>query len=904
MKRKGRRRRRYGLVRYKPIGYGSVSRKRKKRRIRRMIREFLAVFACTVLAVGILFLLGTAGYYLFLRAGRPVFGEGKIRISLENGGYTVTWPPLQESEKCRLYLYDDEEDAYALYGEYETEAFLSVQPEADQAPALRLQVVRNTEILGMPHVVEGEKKDISLALESPTRPALTKSVDEELKKCSVFWTVGFGCEYEVYLRGENDVWELYAEDAPGMVQLDFAYGMKLPDREHPICLAVREGRRGNGFVLYGELSDPIYIERSELMGQEEGLSYGRIDVCQYILRWKEGKGRYYALQQWSDRAGDWVTMATYDWTDELSYETGRLPSGTQVRFRVVTYDDEAQRDSGQFVDEPMETSFRTEYSVYYCTVWPITPLDLLESAQGGSTLAKVPAGEALCVLGEENGCFRVRYKDHYGYVDSRYCLIDLPEYLGNLCAYNITNSYDSIFRVHGYEIPGITGGVVEGYEGVQLEDGTFLVPYLYPCAKKLISAAEAVREDGYYLCIYDAFRPNEATRFLYDTTELLLDFPVPKLPAEEEIQEGEETDMEGENGEQPDGEGSAAPDDGENRPEEDTQPEEGESVDLYGGLQPEVIARLGEMEPEQLAAAGLSETGAALLDGISGQTVMMLRNLSPEEIQVFQILSVDLLEVTGFFKPGEEETPEEGQEPQTAGAEAADPGTGDLETADLETMEQRTPEQIAAAYGMTPDQLVAIAVNYGLTPELLGKLSVMTLQELSSLKSLAPEELAAFLAYLQGNTQTFYQAMTDGKYRLGSFLAAQTSAHNRGIALDLTLERLDTGEGLTMQTDMHDLSWHSALPYNNENADLLAKYMKGIGFNDLTSEWWHFQDDETRNAIGLNTYLADGLEITGWKKDDRGWRYRQEDGSYFAGGALTIDGREYTFDEEGYCTEE
>ena len=907
MKRRGRRRRNYGLVRYQPISYGGVGgTRRKKRRRRRVIRELLSVFACALLVILVLSLIGGAGLFLYWRVNRPVFGEGEIRICMEDGGYEVTWPALRENDRCRLYTYETEQKTWTLCGEYDTEAYLPLPPDGGGALRLRLQAVRETEILGISHVFKGEKKEVSVDDAKPGRPVLTKSAGADPQRVSLFWTAVPGCEYQVFQKGEDGSWELYAQDVYGMVELDFVHGIAMPDRDHPVCLAVREGRREGGCLLYGELSDPVYIQRSELMEEGQGLSCGRIDVCQYILRWEEGKGRYYALQQWSDTEQDWVTMATYDWTQELSYETGRLPSGTQVSFRVVTYDTENQREEGQFVDEPLETTFRTEYSTYYCTVWPIMPLNLLESADGENALAQVPAGEALCVLGEQNGRFRVRYRDTYGYVDARYCLINLSEYLGNLCAYDIANGYDSIFRVHGYEIPGITGTVVKGYEGVQLEDGTFLVPYLYPCAKKLIAAAEAVREDGYYLRIFDAFRPNEATRFLYDTTELLLDLPVPKLPAD-----GEEETKTQEPGEETDGT-AAVPDDqqeqqGQQEPDAQQEPdgqEEGDGEkDLYGGLEPEVIALLSEKTPEELTAMGLPAETVQRLDIISGQTVTMLRNLSEEEFQVFQVLSADLLAVTGFFLPRETDGQEEEentdaqipQETELPSQETEDPSI----TADFPT-----PEQIALAYGMTPEQMTAVAVGYGLTPDLLQKLSVMTRQELIALKELTPDQMAAFRSYLQGNTQTFYTAMTDGRYRLGSFLAAETSAHNRGIALDLTLERIDTGESLTMQTDMHDLSWHSALPYNNENADLLAKYMKGIGFHDLTSEWWHFQDDETRNELGLNTYLASGLEITGWKKDDRGWKYRQEDGSYFTGGKLTVDGREYTFDEEGYCVEE
>ena len=124
---------------------------------------------------------------------------------------------------------------------------------------------------------------------------------------------------------------------------------------------------------------------------------------------------------------------------------------------------------------------------------------------------------------------------------------------------------------------------------------------------------------------------------------------------------------------------------------------------------------------------------------------------------------------------------------------------------------------------------------------------------------------------------TLSRLMTDnGRFHLGSFLARTISSHNRGIALDLTLEKPEGGGELEMQSGMHDLSWYSETYRNNLNAKLLEGYMTAVGMNGLSSEWWHFQDDG-------------------------GWRYRNADGSFARDTALTIGGRAYTFDKEGYA---
>ena len=73
-----------------------------------------------------------------------------------------------------------------------------------------------------------------------------------------------------------------------------------------------------------------------------------------------------------------------------------------------------------------------------------------------------------------------------------------------------------------------------------------------------------------------------------------------------------------------------------------------------------------------------------------------------------------------------------------------------------------------------------------------------------------------------------------------------------------------------MQSGMHDLSWYSETYLNNLNAKLLEGYMKAVGMNGLSSEWWHFQDDATRKAIGLNSSLEKGVSPEGWTQDDGG----------------------------------
>jgi len=581
----------------------------------------------------------------------------------------------------------------------------------------------------------------------------------------------------------------------------------MPGYGRPLRAAVRAAVWGEGYVLCGPASNVISVERQDLLGDELHLAYQEPEPRVFTLEWDEVRGERYELQEWDGE--DWVLLEALDPAERFAYDLGRLRSGSRHRFRVEVTDANGTLRSSE------EVEFSASVDPLYATVWPIIDQEYYESAGASSpSLGKIPGGTALCVLEEQGDWFRVRYKDKYGYVDSRFCMINLPEYVGDHCEYDITNSYQSIFKVHENPIALITDQVIAGFEYIQEADGEFLVPYLYPCAKKLLAAARQAEEDGYRLKIYEAFRPNEATRYLYDTTAAQLDWAA--LVYEEE------------------GEERAAID-----------PVTGWAVDLADGLltDPETGEKLSRedlalLQQEEAGLKAEGEDGLPPADGEDPDGTASAGSEAPEA-PVVPDPSQPFI-----FLPGEDTEDESGLMPAEPVPEAQeDPQDGETEGEDGEE---------------------------------------------------EPEE----------EYDTYFKIMTDnGRFHLGSFLARVTSAHNRGIALDLTLERIDSGEELEMQSAIHDLSWYSAAYLNNDNAKLLEKYMTGVGMRGLTSEWWHFQDDETRESIGLSSYLYKGVDMGGWTRDDRGWRYRDKDGSFFKNTAVTVDGKRWTLDGDGYAAE-
>lgn len=614
-----------------------------------------------------------AWFFLFQGGGRPGFERGDLLVCANgDGSVEFHWP--KTTAASALYRAD-----LTCGGErvtrYSSRPSLGVSDVAagEELEVRVWAVADGKSLFGKPKEVKSWKSfHAKLTLpENLAAPEVTGALEDGA--VSLRWT-GEGDIFGVFRNYE--AYSVFV-DATGERETSVPLG---EGDTGPRQFAVRAGWKRRGFILCGPAAVPTAPlpavapasgGRDLPVGGELSLTYQETAPRIYLLEWNGIQCGQFQVQRWTGT--EWETLAHLAPQAHMRFDAGRLGSGSYNRFRVAAVDGSGQPSKTE------EVSFYASVSPLYATVWPIEDMTFREDPGSGERLGSIPGGTMLCVLAEEGNWFRVRYGEEYGWIDSRYCMIDLPEYVGDLCSYDITNSYDSLFAVHGSPIKQVTHAVLPGYENVRMADGSFLVPYLYPCAKKLLTAAQAAQADGLRLKIYEAFRPKRATRFSYDTTESQLNDPV--------------------------------------------------------------------------AGGG-----------------------------------------------------------------------------------------------------------------------------------------------------TLSRLMTDnGRFHLGSFLAKTISSHNRGIALDLTLERLDDGEELAMQSTIHDLSWYSETYLNTLNADLLESYMTAVGMNGLSSEWWHFQDDKTRESIGLNSALDQGISPEGWIQDDGGWRYRRSDGSFVRSAGLTVDGRLYTFDAEGYA---
>ncbi len=600
------------------------SRKRTKNRTYRWI-----------LLVGILALLaGLAAFFHYLQknANLPFPANPQLTLEAEGDMLQLSWPEAAGAEGYRLEARGLSSGERWYEGECtENHGTLTDLLTAGGVELSVTPVARWHTPLG-DWVREGrESLAASVSLTGVDAGSIRAQVDPDSQTLSVgVEEVREGISYQLTLRtGEGEEETLEREDGTWTLAFGEKGDYPLPAAGEEMAWSVRTVTRGDGYTLLGRETEPAVLTWEDFLPDSLALRWEETGENQYLLTWNAAAGAE-CVVEFRRREGDWEEAARIPGSAASEYATGILSSHTTYRWRV--------RTSGGEVRSP-EVEIQTGYSARGCRIWPVRDLPLLDPESRERTGITVQTLELLVVQEEREGYFLVEAEGVEGLIDSRYCMINLPDYLGDLCSYEIVNSFRALYAVHGNEVPGVTGTVIPGYEEVLQEDGQYLVPYLYPCCAKLKAAGEAVQADGYRLKIYDAYRPREATHFLYEETEEILDWPLPSV-------------------------------------------------------------------------------------GEAGET-------------------------------------------------------------------------------------------------------------------------------------TYRQMVTGDGYQLRSFLARGGSAHNMGIALDLTLETAD-GTELAMQSEMHDLSRYSVTLRNNEAAELLNRYMTAAGFDILVSEWWHFQDNETRDALGLE-YLQEGV---------------------------------------------
>lgn len=665
------------------------------------MRKWFLVIVIIILLLGNAFLI--FGFLLPLcSAESQMHTYGQMILEQHTDGkWELSWPAAEGVDFYRVDIFQNASDSETtprlIFRDFSDEPSLTL-PELPAEKLLTFRIcsaVKFNSILGCQDRYSDNFIEATVNFSVPqidevnvSANAYDQTVQVDVQK--------IGCplwQYQLVDTAGNILEEQTTSDTSIILQFGENASYKEPESGMPYRLHLRACYIDREILILGVPVEDIIIAAEDLQFPPLNPVLTEERKNTIVITWDETIGTYYEVQQWNQATDEWNIIEQVPNGEKRAY-AAQLEPEKEYQYRIVSKDGQ-----GKCLVTSETLTFESKSRVQYATIWPTKDLPAYSNTDMEEPVATATTGSAYCVLKEEAGMFAVKIDDQVCYIDSNYCMINLPEYLGDLCSYKITNSFYSIYAVHEFGIPTITGTVIAGYEDICQEDGSFLVPLLYPTAKMLLSAAQTAEEQGYRIKIYDSFRPYKATRKIYDVALLYMDSPIPDKT----------------------------------------------------------------------------------YTGVSKSTLRL-------------------------------PAPEEGE-----------------------------------------------------------------------------------------NELTYGWLMTGARYNLsiGSFLAKNSSMHNYGVALDLTLEEIDTGEEICMQTSMHDLSQYSVTYENNDAAKILYEIMHGAGFTSLATEWWHFQDNQSRNDLKL-TPVTDGVNAECWVKDDIGWKYRGAKGNYFAGVTVMISGTEYTFDDNGY----
>lgn len=136
-------------------------------------------------------------------------------------------------------------------------------------------------------------------------------------------------------------------------------------------------------------------------------------------------------------------------------------------------------------------------------------MDLREQPNSNSgIITKFKPGTGFRILKEQDDWWYVETSNFSGWLEHKYCMINLPDVIPSII-YDDTNSYSSLFKSSGKDLPDITGKALYNTKTMNERFGKeqFLMPVLYSVAKKICVAQQLALAEGNCLKIYETYRP-------------------------------------------------------------------------------------------------------------------------------------------------------------------------------------------------------------------------------------------------------------------------------------------------------------------------------------------------------------------------------------------------------------
>lgn len=156
----------------------------------------------------------------------------------------------------------------------------------------------------------------------------------------------------------------------------------------------------------------------------------------------------------------------------------------------------------------------------YCSI----NLSLLSNPDHNSSkVSSLTAGTGFKILKENNDWWYVSINNCNGWLPNKYCMINLPDVIPSII-YDDTNSYKSLFLSSQKELPNITGKQLYNvYQfNSRLNKEEFIMPIMYPTAKKIAKVQHLALSNNQSLKIYETFRPLDVQKKISSNLSFLM----------------------------------------------------------------------------------------------------------------------------------------------------------------------------------------------------------------------------------------------------------------------------------------------------------------------------------------------------------------------------------------------
>ena len=143
--------------------------------------------------------------------------------------------------------------------------------------------------------------------------------------------------------------------------------------------------------------------------------------------------------------------------------------------------------------------------------------------ENASVIKTLPPGQGFTILEDHGPWWYINVNNTRGWILNALAMINIPDIIPSI-VHNNTNTYSSMLRSSGFDIPNVTGMALYQMRDFNTRLGRyeFIAPILFGTAKKIMKAQQAALADGNTLVIYETFRPAEAHNFVHKHFEYLV----------------------------------------------------------------------------------------------------------------------------------------------------------------------------------------------------------------------------------------------------------------------------------------------------------------------------------------------------------------------------------------------